>query len=69
MIWDKRWQPNAADGFLVEGKRKPGPELPRVEVSQANPVIEVGGEHLLETWTALENMPGCSVWALLALCG
>lgn len=61
MIWDERWQPNAGDGFLVEGKRKPGPELPRVEVSQANPVIEMGGEHLLETWTAPEKMSGLFV--------
>lgn len=56
--WDERWWPDAGDGFLVESKRKPGPELPRVEVSQANPVIEMGGERLLETWTAPEKVSG-----------
>ena len=64
MIWDERWRTNAGDGFLVGGKRNPGPGLPRVAVSQANPVIAMGGEHVLETWTALENMPG-----LYVVCG
>ena len=49
--WDESWRPDAGDGL---GKRKPVPELPRVYGSQANPVIELGGERLLETWTAPE---------------
>ena len=64
MIWGERWRTNAGDDFLLGGKRKPGPELPRVVFSQANPVIAMGGERLLETWTALENLPG-----LYVVCG